>query len=123
MDAGKQRPGVNPRPYDNTKTMRTITLILLIFMLTPSLLYSGERHPYGTYCPCKERGWYGERRPVLTEKEAVNLIKDFFRERKVIIGDIQKRRHFFRVEILNENGGLIDIIIIDRRTGRMRSIY
>lgn len=89
----------------------------------PSFIYSQERHPYGTYCPCPDRGWYGERRPVITEKEAVNLIKDFFRDRDVIIGDIRKKRHFFRVEILNKDRELIDIIVIDRRTGRMRSIY
>ncbi len=105
------------------KKMRTISLILFMTFMMPSLLYSKERHPYGTYCPCKERGWYGERRPVMTEKEAVKLIKDFYRESNVMVGDIKKRRHFFKVEILNKDGELIDIIIIDRRTGRMRSIY
>ena len=30
---------------------------------------------------------------------------------------------YFRAEVLDEKGELIDLVVVDKRTGRLRSIY
>jgi hypothetical protein len=43
--------------------------------------------------------------------------------KRVGIGNIEERRWFFIAELLDPEGTLIDKAIIDKRTGRIRSIY
>ena len=46
-----------------------------------------------------------------------------FSKDDVKIGRITERRWFFRAEILDKKDALVDVVIIDKRTGRIRSIY
>lgn len=78
--------------------------------------------PYGDYCP-KEHGRYGATRAVESEAEALAILSQYYRDRDVTVAKLEKRRMFFRAEIINFEGSLVDVVIIDRRTGRIRSIY
>jgi hypothetical protein len=79
------------------------------------------RYPYGDYCTMQ--GWYGAKKPVTTAKEAKKILQEYFSKDDVKIGQITERRWFFRAEILDKKDALVDVVIIDKRTGRIRSIY
>jgi len=83
----------------------------------------GGRHPYGDYCPGSKWGWYGERKTVKNQGEARKILEEYYANQDVIIGEIKERKWFFKVEIKDRNNTLTDIVIIDKRTGRIRSIY
>lgn len=80
--------------------------------------------PYGDYCPGSRRGWYGARKKVLNLKEAeIILTKYFSRYGDMKVVNIQERKRFFIAEIRDKNDSIVDIVILDKRTGRIRSIY
>jgi hypothetical protein len=78
--------------------------------------------PYGGYCPGPRRGWYGARKPVKTAEEAKQLVREFFGG-SVVVENLQEREFFFEADVKSEKSVLIDIVIVDKRTGRIRSIY
>ncbi len=79
---------------------------------------------YGNYGKGEKWGWYGAKREVRTPVEAREILDRFFiQNRKAKIGRIREKHYFFEAEIMNQKGMLIDLIIIDKRTGRVRSIY
>ena len=84
-----------------------------------------ERPPYGQFCPGLRGDPYGARRLVRTTDEAKQMLEQYFEGtgRKVGIGNIEERRWFFIAELLSPEGVLIDKAIVDKRTGRIRSIY
>ena len=105
-------------------------LLLLIIVLTAFVLLPGSDvqamngwwgSPYGDYCPMQ--GWYGARKPVRTADEAKKILQEYFKSDAVVIGDIKERRWFFEAEIKDKNNKLLDIVIVDKRTGRIRSTY
>jgi len=85
--------------------------------------WKGERYPYGDYYPGPRQGKYGERKIVRTDIEARNMLQKYFSQHKVTIGEIKGRDGFFEAEIRDRNNVVVDRVIIDKRTGRIRSIY
>ena len=79
--------------------------------------------PYGDYCPGYNKKWYGAKITVKTAEEAKKILQEYFSKDDVKIGQITERRWFFRAEILDKKDALVDVVIIDKRTGRIRSIY
>ncbi len=54
----------------------------------------------------------------------MDILKRYFSQYKDInITNITERRFFFEAEIRDKDQNLIDIVIVDKRTGRIRSIY
>lgn len=86
------------------------------------MMMPGHR-PYGGYCQGPRWGWYGARRPVRTKDEARRHLEKFFEEEDVVIGPITTRGRHFLADILGKDDELLDRVIIDRRTGRIRSLY
>ena len=82
-----------------------------------------DQAPYGDYCPGYKKKWYGAKISVKTAEEAKKILQEYFSKDDVKIGQITEKRWFFKAEILGKNNALIDIVIIDKRTGRIRSIY
>ena len=80
-----------------------------------------EKTPYGDYCPMQ--GWYGARKPVRTADEAKRFFRNISKNKPVVIGNIKEREWFFEAEIKDKNNKLLDIVIVDKRTGRIRSTY
>ena len=79
---------------------------------------------YGHYWHGNKWGWYGARKVVQTPVEAREILENFFMTNSGIkVGKIRVRRYFFEADIINRNGMRIDMVIIDKRTGRIRSIY
>lgn len=82
------------------------------------------RGPYGDYCPGPRHGWYGARKKIMTMREAEAILRVYFsRFENVRVGNIREKKSFFEAEVKDEKGRLLDIVIVDKRTGRIRSIY
>ncbi|MCK9275934.1 MAG: hypothetical protein M0P57_12680 [Syntrophales bacterium] len=113
---------------NKSRLLIIVTLIVSLFTLTfSSDVTAGDRwrsqkiRPYGDYCP-GPHGHYGAKQIVRSKEEARSILQDFFRGRDIAIGPLTERKWFFRAEVFDSEQNLIDIIIIDKRTGRIRSI-
>jgi hypothetical protein len=85
--------------------------------------WKGSRYHYGTYCPGIREKRYGERKAVRTEGEARRELRKYFSPGRGAIGEIKDRGFFFEVEIKDKDNRIVDKVIIDKRSGRIRSIY
>ncbi len=83
----------------------------------------GQR-PYGDYC--RRGGWgrYGARQPVKNAEEARKRLEEYYAdaEEDVVVGAITERKLYFEAEIKDAKEKLVDRVIIDKRSGRIRSI-
>lgn len=84
--------------------------------------YSNANVPYGHYQMLKHSE-YGRRIQVNTPEEAADIVKGFYADKKVTTGRIIEKRWFFRINVLDEASNIIDVVIVDKRNGRVRSIY
>jgi hypothetical protein len=84
-----------------------------------------EGSPYGRSCPGHRGGPYGARQTIKTTDEAKQAIEKYFAEsgQTVQVAIVGERRRFYVAEITDPAGTLIDKLIIDKRSGRIRSIY
>jgi hypothetical protein len=81
--------------------------------------------PYGDSCPGPQGGGpYGARKTVTTADQARQIIETYYSSlgQAVGTGKIEERRWFFMAEVLNADGLTIDKVIVDKRSGRIRSI-
>jgi hypothetical protein len=85
--------------------------------------WKGEKYPYGGYYHSPREGKYGQRRTIRTEAEARKMLLNYFSPQKATIGAIREKGWFFEAEIKDRHNIPIDRVIIDKRTGRIRSIY
>ena len=80
--------------------------------------------PTASYWRSYKWGWYGAKRTVKTSVEANEIILQFYVPQKGIhIHRVIENPLFYQAEIINSKGVLVDKVIIDKRTGRIRSIY
>jgi hypothetical protein len=75
--------------------------------------------PYGG----PRRDGYGERRAVRSRGEAQRMLNDYYMSRSMRIGPLRENRFYFEADVLDRNNRSIDRVIIDKRSGRIRSIY
>ncbi len=84
--------------------------------------------PYGQFCPGMRWGPYGARKPVRTAEEAKQVVEAYFSavpqlKQPVHAGRIEEKRWYFEVEVVDRDGVMVDKTIVDKRTGRIRSVY
>ena len=79
--------------------------------------------PYGDYREGAGGRWYGAGRVVRTVEEAKRILDEYYSYKRVIISAVKERQWYFEAEVRDKNNILIDKVIIDKRTGRIRSIY
>jgi uncharacterized membrane protein YkoI len=99
------------------------------FLCVPSLAGSsagvvyaaqgGETSPYGG----AQSGSYGEKRQVTSKDEARKILKAYFAKQEVTIGEIVEKDLYYEAEILDKDNKVVDKVIINKRTGRIRSIF
>jgi hypothetical protein len=79
---------------------------------------------YGHYWRSSKWGWYGAKKPVKTPVEAKQIIEQVMMQKSNIkVVRITERPHYFIAEMINHKGVVVDLILIDRRTGRIRSMF
>jgi hypothetical protein len=76
--------------------------------------------PYGDFCPTCTL--YGVGREPVGHGKAVAAMRAYFAKKGCTIGNVKGVGRFMKVDVYL-HGVLIDRIIFDRRTGRIRSIY
>lgn len=75
--------------------------------------------PYGDYCSCSN---YGICKKELNHKQAVKAIMSYFKKKNLFVRNISAERRFVKADIYRGEK-LVDRVIFDRKTGRLRSIY
>ena len=76
-----------------------------------------------TLCGGKEQGSFGQKKGVVTADEALKALKKHFEKKDIVIGEVAEKELYFEAEIKDRNNTVIDKVIVDKRTGRIRSIY
>ncbi|MFZ4859958.1 MAG: hypothetical protein ACOYL3_26640 [Desulfuromonadaceae bacterium] len=72
----------------------------------------------------KRRGdWYGARQPVTSAAEAERLIGNYYAGQEYSVSAVTEKKWGFKADILDKNKKVIDQIMIDKRSGRIRSLY
>jgi len=100
----------------------SIAVAVFCMVMIP-LVHAEDTSPYGDYKKGAADKGYGEKRPVATIEEARQVLAEYFAKKDVRIGEIREKELFFEAEIRDKNNNLIDKVIVDKRTGRIRSIY
>jgi hypothetical protein len=78
--------------------------------------------PFGDYCPRRHADHYGARQPLQTTDEAKHRLRLFFNVPPAQITLRKEVRMGYIADITNADGSLFDRVIIDKRSGRIRSI-
>lgn len=76
--------------------------------------------PYGDNCPTCSK--YGTCKEKLSFYESVHDLQAYFAKKGLDIGNITGGGRFLRVEV-KRGEVLVDRVIFDRKTGRLRSVY
>jgi len=101
----------------------TLLILIGLFIFIPSL-YASEAGkaiiPYGDFCTKMNR--YGTHAEMMDHQSAVHALHHYFHKKGVDVRIVDEGSRFIKAQIL-ENEKVIDTILFDRRTGRMRSIY
>jgi len=72
----------------------------------------------------KRRGdWYGARQPVADAAEARGLLLSYFSGKEYAVSEVIEKKWGFRADILDKEGRVVDRVLIDKRSGRIRSLY
>lgn len=107
--------------------MRDIKVLLImsvILIVSFTVVYASSDGtpvtPYGDFCP--KCGKYGTCKSQMSLKNAEEAIAEYYHEKGLKI-DIEKAKGRFIKASVKDNGKVVDVIIFDRRTGRIRSIY
>ena len=98
-------------------------LIVIFLLFTGYTAADAEEDnvtPYGDYC--KECTIYGTCREVIPPNEAVNALDRYYRDKGYRVGTIYHKGRFIEAEIY-KNNRQVDKVLLDRKTGRLRSIY
>ena len=95
--------------------------VLILMQNTDSFAgHKGPVTPYGDFCPrCSE---YGNCKSNMSHDEAKEALISYYQKKGLGVELEKKRGRFIRVKVKDRNK-VVDIIIFDRRTGRIRSIY
>ena len=56
-------------------------------------------------------------------RDAQRMLNDYYMRRNMRIGPIRENRSYFEADVLDRNNRFTDRVIIDKRSGRIRSIY
>ena len=75
--------------------------------------------PYGDFCP--RCNLYGVGKKPVTHQAAMDALSDYFKHKGLTVKIVQGMGRFLKVDIYRD-GRLVDRILFDRRTGRIRSI-
>ena len=109
------------------KNMRYVVILLsvltaLLIPLSDASAWHQKKPvtPYGDFCPhCSH---YGASDSSMSHEDAKKAMLDYYQEKGLNVEIENKRGRFIRAKIKDKNK-VVDIIIFDRRTGRVRSIY
>ncbi len=72
----------------------------------------------------KRRGdWYGASQPVTSAADARKILLNYFSGQEYTVSGVTEKKWGFRADIIDKSGVVIDRVMIDKRFGRIRSLY
>ena len=78
--------------------------------------------PYGAYCPKRHSDQYGRRQPVQDRQDGLARLSTFFGVPTTAVRISEELRFWYLADILAPNGTIMERVLLDKRTGRIRSI-
>lgn len=130
MPQGALWPPGEISPMSKRMKYRAIIIALVLAFVATSAFGQGHGYrggrgpgPYGGYCEGPRWGWYGARQPVANIDEARKRLEKFYEGQGVVIGAMTEQGMFFKAEIKDRDGTLLDQVIIHKRSGRIRSTF
>jgi len=96
---------------------RAVLLFSFMFLMGLSVSAAVDQPQKGL------QGSYGEKKEIATAEDARKALKKHFSKKDVVIGEIVEKELYFEAEIMDKKSTVIDKVIVDKRTGRIRSIY
>ncbi len=107
--------------------MKYMSVIFVIILMQPVLFQEVHawQHkkpvtPYGDFCPrCTK---YGNCEKTMSHEDAKKAMLEYYYKKGLGVELEKKRGRFIRAKIKDKDK-VIDVIIFDRSTGRIRSIY
>ncbi|RME64969.1 MAG: hypothetical protein D6778_07080 [Nitrospirae bacterium] len=102
-----------------TYRMKRLIAIIGFILVLGSTATAGPVTPYGDFCPkCSKYGYC--RRP-LSKAESIEAINEYYRAKGLEVRIVEAHGRFLKVNVYKKDK-LVDTVIFDRRTGRLRSI-
>jgi hypothetical protein len=95
----------------------------LVFLVLSSLLMGMSALAADDQVQRGGQGSYGEKQKITTSGEALKVLKKHFASKDVIIGEVVEKELYFEADIMDRKKTVIDKVVVDKRTGRVRSIY
>ena len=94
----------------------------LFIVTTGSFVHAEEKHvtPFGAVCPSCET--YGYCQKPLTYRQAVQNLRAYYATRGLRVDVSRQFGRFLEANIYRE-GNLVERVVLDRHTGRIRPIY
>lgn len=72
----------------------------------------------------KRRGdWYGASHPVADARDAGEQLRSYFAGQELTVSAVSEKKWGYVAEILDRDGKIVDKVMIDKRSGRIRSIF
>lgn len=110
-----------------TKKQRYSLFIALLLCLSGAWMplnnvYAGQHMPtvqYGAYC----RTWRGEIYRKQSIKDAIQDMRQYFQHQGLDITNVTHDSRFIRADITDKTGEVVDSVLLDSWTGRMRSVF
>lgn len=102
--------------------LREISFGIVLVLVTSILVYAEENNvtPYGDYC--RDCTIYGTCKEVISPKVAMMALDRYYREKGYRVGAFYHKGRFVEAVIF-KNSRQVDVVLFDRKTGRLRSIY
>ncbi|MBI5674628.1 MAG: hypothetical protein HZC48_02210 [Nitrospirae bacterium] len=103
----------------------TLIIIPLILALSTSMVFAlppDDAKPVTPYGDCTACGKYGICKTQMSNEDAKKAMIEYYDKKRLHIKIEKTIGRFIKAKIM-DNGKVVDIIIFDCRTGRIRSIY
>jgi hypothetical protein len=103
-----------------------VGIITALLLLPVSEAFSDSKRgrrpvtPYGDFC--KQCTQYGTCKSRMSHDDSKKAMMDYYHKKGLIVEIENKRGRFIKAKVKDKDE-VVDVIIFDRRTGRLRSIY
>ena len=97
----------------------------------PGMMHYGDSRCYGMGPGMRGQGYenepyYPRNQKYLSRKTAARILKDYLNSRhnpNLKLGEIKDEGSFFEADLLTGDNSLVDRLIVNKDTGRLRSAY
>jgi hypothetical protein len=115
----------NKRELVFMKKVNVLILTLILSLLLGAFIASAKHNkkhttPYGDYC--SRVSHYGMHHGMLNNNQVEEALKHYYGEKGLGVEIVSWKGRFIKA-LIKDQDSVVDTIIFDRHTGRIRSIY